>query len=78
MSVITLRISSPLLQEIDDIAKEKHLGRAQYIRLAIERMNEEALKHARVAQLKAASLRVRKNSQDVNDAFSEIEHDPDA
>jgi metal-responsive CopG/Arc/MetJ family transcriptional regulator len=75
MSVISLRLSEELLHDIDNNAQKMHLNRAEYIRQAIELMNQRLLLKARRQRLADASRRVRKESMKVNQAFSEFEFD---
>lgn len=77
MSVITVRLPDKLLHDLEGYARASHLPRAEYIRRAIEHMNAEVRKNERAAKLKKASLRVRKESMDVNKEFDRIEHDPE-
>lgn len=78
MSVITIRLSDTLVRELDAIVHAEHVSRTEYIRRAIESMNEKILSQKRDKRLKALSLRVRKESMQVNAEFDEIEHDPEA
>ena len=54
------------------------MPRAEYIRRALERMNDEAEKKERAERMARASLKVRKESMRVNAEFARIERDPDA
>lgn len=76
MSVISVRLPNELLEEIDSKAHSLHLGRARYIRQAIEAMNKQVEKQIRARKMAKASLRVRKESMRVNLEFSEMEKDP--
>lgn len=76
MSMISVRLPVKLLHDLDSYARAVHLPRAEYIRLAIEHMNAEVKNKERAARLKKISIRVRKNSMDINKEFSRIEHDP--
>ena len=75
MAVISLRLPDKLLHEIDNGAGVLHLQRAEYIRKAIEHMNEETFHNERKKQLTLASLRVRNESLRINKEFSEFEND---
>lgn len=75
MSVISIRLPEQLLQQLDHMAQVLHIQRAEYIRQAIERMNEEINKNQRKEKLIQASLRVRDESMRINQEFSDIEHD---
>jgi metal-responsive CopG/Arc/MetJ family transcriptional regulator len=77
MSIVSFRLSAKMLQEIDAIARMLHIARGEYLRRAIQYMNEKELKKERQERLAQASLKVRKESMKVNAEFSEIEHDPD-
>ena len=77
MSVISIRLPEQLLHELDRMARQLHIQRAEYIRKAIEHMNAENLQNARKDKLIQASLRVRNESMRINQEFSDIEHDKD-
>lgn len=76
MSVISVRLSDKLLREIDVMAQTLHVARTEYIRKAIEQMNEKTLSLKRKQHLIQASLKVRNESMAVNAEFSKVEHDP--
>ena len=77
MSVISIRLPEQLLQQLDHMARFLHIQRAEYIRKAIEHMNEEINKNERKEKLVQASLRVRDESMRINREFSDIEHGED-
>ena len=77
MPVISIRLPDKLLNELDNGANILHIQRAEYIRKAIEHMNEEVNKNERKEKLIQASLRVRDDSMRINHEFSDIEHDED-
>jgi metal-responsive CopG/Arc/MetJ family transcriptional regulator len=77
MSIISIRLSDKLLHELDHNANAIHIPRTEYIRLAIEQMNNTLKNKTRAAQIKKASLRVREESKRINKEFSKIEHDPE-
>ncbi len=77
MSVISIRLPEQLLHQLDHMAQFLHMQRAEYIRKAIEHMNEEINKNERKEKLIQASLRVREESMRINREFSDIEHDED-
>jgi metal-responsive CopG/Arc/MetJ family transcriptional regulator len=77
MTVISIRLPNTLLHDLDGSAHVLHVPRAEYIRKAIEHMNEEVHNKERKKKLVQSSLRVRKGSMRVNKEFSEIEHDPE-
>lgn len=75
MSAISLRLPDGLLKDADEKAKSLHIPRAEYIRRAIEAMNQEVAERARRNRLMEISLRVRAESMRVNAEFDAIEHD---
>ncbi len=77
MSVISLRLPDKLLHELDNRAQVLHIQRAEYIRKAIEHMNNDVLNKEREQAIIQASLKVRKDSLRINKEFSDIEHDPE-
>ena len=77
MTVITIRLPEQLLHEIDSRAKLLHIQRTQYIRQAIEYLNQELLKQERKQHLANVSMKVRRESMKVNAEFSEVERDPE-
>jgi metal-responsive CopG/Arc/MetJ family transcriptional regulator len=77
MSVISLRLPEKLLNQLDNGAQILHIQRAEYIRRAIESMNEDVVNQERKKRLIQASLLVRKNSMRINNEFSDIEYDED-
>jgi hypothetical protein len=54
------------------------VSRAEYIRIAIRRMNRKTAAHLRAVRLAEVSQRVREESMKVNAAFAAIERDLDA
>jgi metal-responsive CopG/Arc/MetJ family transcriptional regulator len=77
MTVVTIRLPEQLLHDLDAGAHTMHIQRAEYIRLAIIHMNKAIKQKQRIEQLKKASLRVRKQSMEINKEFSKIERDPE-
>ena len=75
MPVISIRLPDKLLNELDNGANILHIQRAEYIRKAIEHMNDEVFDNERKQNLIQASLRVRKNSMRINNEFDGIEDD---
>jgi predicted transcriptional regulator len=78
MSAISLKLSDELLEISDRYAEALHLSRAEYIRQAIARMNQDVEAQLRAARLAAASHKVRRESMRVNAEFAVFETDPDA
>lgn len=73
MSIISLRLPDELVEEIDRISKKLKLPRTQYIRRAIETMNQDLQAAQRRARLMKASQKVKKSSLAVNAEFDEID-----
>jgi predicted transcriptional regulator len=78
MTAISLKLPDDLLEASGEYARALHLSRAEYIRRAIERMNQETRVRLRAQRLAEASRRVRDESRRVNAEFAAIEQDPDA
>lgn len=77
-SLVSIRVNDELLKTMKMNAHRLHLSQTDYIRKAIEHMNDEIEKRERKKRLISASLNVRKESMKVNAEFSDIEHDPEA
>lgn len=77
-ALISIRINDQLLQTMKSNANFLHMSQTDYIRTAIEYMNQITRKEQRVERLKNASLRVRQESMKINAEFDEIEHDPES
>lgn len=58
MTSITIRLPEKLLHEMDRNAHASHMPRAEYVRRAIENMNSEISKKARIKRLQKISLKV--------------------
>jgi hypothetical protein len=77
MSLISIRLNDSLLHETKAKAQILHISQTEYIRRAIEHMNEEITKEEHRQKLMLVSRRVREHSMRVNHEFDEIEHDPE-
>lgn len=77
-SLVSIRMNDKLLKEMKTNAHRLQLSQTEYIRKAIEHMNNEIERQERKKKLKNASLRVRKESMKINAEFSEIEDDPES
>ena len=75
-ALVSVRLSEPLIEAMNQNAHALHLSQTDYIRKAIELMNHETEKKKRAERLMNASLRVREESMKINAEFDEIEHDP--
>jgi metal-responsive CopG/Arc/MetJ family transcriptional regulator len=78
MESISLKLPERLLAVSDRYAKALGIPRAEYIRRALERMNDEAETRARAERMARASRKVRKESMRVNAEFARLRYDPDA
>ena len=77
-SLVSVRLNDQLIQAMKAKASILHLSQTDYIRRAIERLNDEIELQERSERMKRASLLTRAESMRVNAEFSEIDHDPDA
>jgi metal-responsive CopG/Arc/MetJ family transcriptional regulator len=78
MRSIALKLSEELLKESARFAQRLRVTRAEYIRMAIRRMNRKTAARLRAERLGELSRRVRDQSMRVNAEFAAIERDPDA
>jgi len=78
MKSIALKIPDELLAESGRLAARLKMPRAEYIRMAVERMNHRTASRLRAERLAEVSRRVRDESMRVNAEFAAIERDPDA
>lgn len=78
MKAISLKLPDELVSESEECAESLRVSRAEYIRQAIERMNNETQSALRSDRIKQASLKVRDESMIVNAEFDAIEEAPDA
>jgi hypothetical protein len=78
VKTIALKIPDDLLSESGRLANDLRLSRAEYIRLAIGRMNRSTTARLRAKRIAEASRRVRGESMRVNAEFAAFERDPDA
>lgn len=77
-SLLSVRLDDTLFHGLKANARLLNLSQTDYVRAAIEHMNEETERQMRAQRLKKASLRVRKESMKINAEFGKIEHDPKA
>jgi hypothetical protein len=66
------------MAESGRLADTLRVSRAEYIRIAIRRMNHKTAARLRAERLAEVSKRVRDESMKVNAVFAAIESDPDA
>lgn len=78
MRSIALKLPEELLEESARLAGSLRVSRAEYIRMAIQRMNRKTLARLRAERLAELSRRVRGESMKVNAEFTAIERDPNA
>ncbi|HUI54963.1 MAG TPA: hypothetical protein VLY04_08320 [Bryobacteraceae bacterium] len=77
MKSIRLNLPEDLLKESGQLAGRLQVSRAQYIRIAVRRMNRKMAARLRAERLAEVSRRVRDESMKVNAEFAAIERDPD-
>jgi metal-responsive CopG/Arc/MetJ family transcriptional regulator len=72
---IALKLPEELLEESGRLAERLRISRAEYIRVAIRRMNRKTAARLRAERLAEVSKRVREESMRVNAEFAAIERD---
>jgi metal-responsive CopG/Arc/MetJ family transcriptional regulator len=72
-----LKLPEDLLETSDRCARAPGISRAEYIRLAIKRMNRETIDRTRAERMARASRKVLKESMRVNAEFARVEQNPD-
>ena len=75
MVTISLKLSDELLETSGTHAERLNVSRAEYIRRAIGRMNDDMAARARDQQLARASRKVRSESMRINAEFAAVERD---
>ncbi|MGV8949431.1 MAG: CopG family transcriptional regulator [Candidatus Paracaedibacter sp.] len=75
---ITVNIPDNIITEADKNASALHIKRSEYIRKALENMNNQILKNEKYARLLHLSSLVRDESKNINQEFEEIEYDPES
>jgi metal-responsive CopG/Arc/MetJ family transcriptional regulator len=78
MRSIALKLPEDLLDESARFAQQLRVTRAEYIRMAIHRMNRRTAAQMRAERLAEVSRRVRDESMRINAEFAAIERDLDA
>ena len=78
MTNISLKLPDDMLKTSGKCAESLNLSRSEYIRRAIDRMNQETRSRLRRKHLAEVSRKVRKESMKVNADFEKIEADSDA
>ena len=75
MTTISLKLPDDLLETSGEHAERLHVSRAEYIRRAIARMNEDMAAQVRTQRLARASQKVRRESMRINAEFDAVERD---
>jgi len=70
MKTITLKTDDTFFEKVTDMAKQLHLSKSELIRRAVAEYEDLMRKKEMKEQMKAASLRVRKQSREMNEVFS--------
>lgn len=73
---ITVNIPDKIITQADKNASMLHIKRSEYIRQALENMNNQISKNEKYARLLHLSKVVRDESMIINKEFEEIEHEP--
>ena len=77
MGTISLKLPDDLLKTSAVCADALQVSRAEYIRRAIGRMNQEVAAKSRAERLFRASMKVRAESMRVNAEFAAVEDAPE-
>ena len=77
MRSIALKLPEDLMEESGRLAETLCVSRAEYIRIAIRRLNRKTAARLRAERLAEVSNRVREQSMKINAEFAPIESDPD-
>ena len=78
MRSLALKLPEELIEESSRLAARLRISLAEYIRMAVRRMNLKTAARLRAERLAEVSRRVRDESMKVNAEFAAIERDPDA
>jgi len=70
MKTITLKTDDTFFEKVTDMAKQLHLSKSELIRRAVAEYEDLMRKKEMKEQMKEASLRVRKQSREMNEVFS--------
>jgi len=73
---ITVNIPDSIITQADKNASILHIKRSEYIRKALENLNNQISKNEKYARLLHLSNLVRDESININKEFEEIEHEP--
>jgi metal-responsive CopG/Arc/MetJ family transcriptional regulator len=73
---ITVNIPDNIITQADKNASILHIKRSEYIRKALEALNNQISKNEKYERLLYLSNLVRDESMNINKEFEEIEHDP--
>ena len=73
---ITVNIPDNIITQADKNASILHIKRSEYIRKALENLNNQMSKNEKYARLLYLSNLVRDESMNINKEFEEIEHEP--
>lgn len=74
-ALVSIRMNDSLFETMKNMALTLRLSQTDYIRQAIERMNDAANRQVKTQRLQQASLKTRKESMKINTEFSDIEYD---
>jgi metal-responsive CopG/Arc/MetJ family transcriptional regulator len=74
MNAYSIRLPENLMKEVDSRAKVLHIGRSEYVRLAISRMNRDVAAEDRRKRLRQVSERVRDESMHICAEFDALDY----
>lgn len=73
---VTVNIPDKIITQADKNASMLHIKRSEYIRQALENLNNQISKNEKYARLLHLSNLVRDESMIINKEFEEIEYEP--
>jgi predicted transcriptional regulator len=71
MKTITLKTDDTFFEKVTELSRQLHLTKSELIRRAISEYEETIRRRALKEQIRNASLRVRGQSREINEEFSD-------
>jgi len=71
MKTITLKTDDTFFEKVTELSRQLHLTKSELIRRAISEYEETIRRRALKEQMRNASLRVRGQSREINEEFSD-------
>ncbi len=69
MKTITLKTDDTFFEKVNDLAKQLHLTKFEFIRRSVAEYESNIKKRAMKERMKEASLRVREANKEISDVF---------